>query len=95
MKTFLTFVAPLAAIGLVRGDMENALESTMVLGRFTMVLGGSTMVLGRSTMVLGRSTMVLVRSTIGMNNKHAKNSLPIRLKKEKTDKGSIRLHRVG
>ena len=28
--TFLTFVAPLAAKGLVRGDMENALESCVV-----------------------------------------------------------------
>ena len=28
--TFLTFVAPLAAKGLVRGDMENALDSCVV-----------------------------------------------------------------
>ena len=29
--TFVTFVAPLAAIGLVRGDMENALDCCGVL----------------------------------------------------------------
>ena len=30
LMTFLTFVAPLAAIGLVRGDMENALDCCVV-----------------------------------------------------------------